>query len=140
MEKTTILLVLLTIVFWGIAPILDKAALKNASPMIGLIVRGLSIGLFMLAALVTGKNIKNMFAIPSQSMIYFIISGLLAGVLGTFTFYKALQMDYTSRIVPIVATYPLITALLSVIFLGEALSLPRIVGIILIIAGIILVK
>ena len=140
MEKTTVILVFLTIVFWGIAPILDKAALKNAGPMIGLIIRGLAIGLVMLAALLTGKNLKTLADLPTQSILLFAASGILAGIFGTFTFYKALQMDYTSRIVPLVATYPLITALLSVLFLGEALSMARVMGIVLIIAGIILVK
>jgi transporter family protein len=140
MAKESIFLVFLTIIFWGIAPILDKAALKNAAPMIGLIIRGLAIGLVMLAALLTGKNLKTISLMPSQSIIFFAVSGILAGIFGTFTFYKALQMDYTSRIVPLVATYPLITALLSVLFLGEALSMVRVIGIVLIIAGIILVK
>jgi transporter family protein len=46
----------------------------------------------------------------------------------------------TSKIVPIAAAYPLITAVLSIVVLGEQVTLQRIIGIILTIIGIILVK
>ncbi len=46
----------------------------------------------------------------------------------------------TSKIVPIAASYPLITAVLSIFVLGEQVTLQRIIGIVLTIVGIIMVK
>ena len=49
-------------------------------------------------------------------------------------------MEATSKIVPIAACYPLVTALLSVLVLKEGVTLSRVVGTALIVSGIWLVK
>ena len=134
------LLLILTVVFWGTAPIFDKAALKGGDPLLGTILRGMFIGLVMtLFGLFTGK-FRELSLMPPRSILFFFLSGLCAGTLGVFTYFKALQLGPTSRIVPLAATYPLFTALLSVIVLGESITLPRIFGIILIVVGVFLVK
>jgi bacterial/archaeal transporter family protein len=46
----------------------------------------------------------------------------------------------TSRVVPIVASYPLVTAILSVLVLREGITLQRIAGIMLAVVGIVLIK
>ena len=138
---TETLLLALTIIFWGTAPILDKAALKaGGDPFLGTILRGLFLGVMMtVTALLFGK-VKPLFAMPGKAVWYFVISGFLAGGLGVFTYFKALQMGPTSKIVPLAAIYPLVTAILSVMYLNETLTIARASGIVLIIAGIYLVK
>lgn len=132
--------VALTVLFWGIAPIFDKAALKNGDPYLGIIIRGLAIGLSMLVVMLIGSKAKDISILPAKTIAYFAVSGLFAGILGTLTFYKALQSGATSQIVPLAATYPLVTALLSVALLGETVTAARIAGTVLIVGGIWLVK
>ena len=134
------MMLILTVVLWGIAPIFDKAGLQGTSPFVGAIFRNASVGVIMIAvALFSGKT-KEIVSMDGRSMTYFILSSICAGALGVFTYYKALQSAPTSKIVPLASTYPLITALLSVAFLGESVTLTRFFGIILIICGILLVK
>jgi transporter family protein len=57
-----------------------------------------------------------------------------------WTYYTALKLEATSRIVPIAASYPLVTAILSALILGEGLTVPRLIGTGLIVSGIWLVK
>jgi transporter family protein len=64
----------------------------------------------------------------------------MAGILGMWTYYMALKMEATSKVVPIAACYPLVTAFLSVLILNEGLSVSRVIGTALIVAGIWLVK
>jgi transporter family protein len=135
----TILLVL-TVIFWGIAPIFDKIALSNSSPFLGNLSRSITITFVLLAITFLGGKTKEFLQIDFRSFIYFALSGIFAGCLGVFTYYKALQISQTSKIVPLAATYPLVTALLSVIFLREQLTFSRILGTLLIIVGIWLVK
>jgi bacterial/archaeal transporter family protein len=134
-------LIFLTVIFWGAAPIFDKAALKaGGDPLLGTIVRGFFLGFAMLfTALLAGK-VKPLLNMPGRAVVFFVISALLAGALGVFTYFKALQSGATSKIVPLASTYPLITAALSALFLGESLTLARIAGIALIATGIFLVK
>jgi transporter family protein len=56
------------------------------------------------------------------------------------TYFYALQAAPASRAVPIAASYPLVAALLGIAFLGESLTLSKLAGTVLIIAGVWLVK
>jgi len=135
-----VILLLLTSFFWGLAPIFDKLAIDRANPFVGTTVRTVIVALMLLMAVViTGKS-KEMFEMDGRALFYFTLSGLVAGCIGVYTYYAALKMGETSRIVPLAATYPLVTAVLSVIFLKESVSLERIIGIILIVTGIWFVK
>ena len=64
----------------------------------------------------------------------------MAGLIGMLTYFFALKKGATSQIVPIAATYPLVTALLSVIILSEHVTVLRLVGTVLIVLGIWLVQ
>jgi transporter family protein len=75
-----------------------------------------------------------------KSIIIFGTSGMMAGLLGMWTYYEALKMEATSKIVPIAACYPLVTAFLSFLILKEGVTLPRVIGTALIVGGIWLVK
>jgi len=56
------------------------------------------------------------------------------------TYFGALKLGATTKIIPISATYPLVTALLGILILGEQATLLRILGAGLIIGGVWLVK
>jgi len=131
---------LLTILFWGTTPVVEKSALNNTSPFIGLTIRSTVVVIILwIATLITGK-LNILFKSDTKTIILFSLSGILASLLGMLTYYSALKLDLSSRVVPLAATYPLISALWAYIFLGEQLTLPRIIGTILIITGILLVK
>lgn len=132
--------IILTAFLWGIAPIFDKMALKNSMPFAGLVVRSVIVTVLLIIFTFISGKFKEVINIDVKSVIYYTLSGLTAGCIGVFTYYKALQISPTSKIVPLAATYPFVTAVLSLLFLGEHLTLTRFIGIILIIAGIMLVK
>ena len=67
-------------------------------------------------------------------------SGLIAGVLGMFTYFSLLKGGEASKIVPLTAAYPLVTALLSLVILGEKLSPLRLLGIFFTILGLIILQ
>jgi transporter family protein len=52
----------------------------------------------------------------------------------------ALRHADASRVAPITATYPLVTVILSVLLLGEALTRQRVIGVVCIVAGVVLVS
>ncbi|MBU2567247.1 MAG: EamA family transporter [Elusimicrobia bacterium] len=141
MSSTVIMLLVVTSILWGVAPIFDKMALSSGiTPFQGTAVRNMIIAvILMISALLTGKA-TSLFLISPRSLIFLAASGIVAGCLGVFTFYKALQLSETSRIVPLAATYPLVTAILSIVFLKETLTWERFLGTILIIIGIWFVK
>jgi transporter family protein len=78
--------------------------------------------------------------VDGKSLLLFSMSGLMAGLLGMWTYFTVLKMEATSKIVPIAASYPLVTAVLSFFIPKEGLTLPRVIGTVLIVVGIWFVK
>ncbi|MCX8118014.1 MAG: EamA family transporter [Desulfobacterota bacterium] len=135
-----ILLLAVTTLLWGATPILEKMGLTKVDPLVGVTLRSsiVTAGLLFLTV-VMGKG-KDLISVDGKSLLLFGASGLMAGLFGMWTYYMALKLEPTSKIVPIAASYPLITALLSVLVLNEGLSLPRVIGTALIVSGLWLVK
>jgi transporter family protein len=133
-------LLIATTLLWGSTPILEKTGLAKVDPLIGVTVRSAIVtgGLFLLTFLL-GKG-KALIELDGRSILLFGASGMMAGLLGMWTYYGALKMEATSKIVPIAACYPLVTALLSVLVLKEGVTVQRVVGTALIVSGIWLVK
>ena len=135
-----ILLLITTTLLWGATPILEKIGVTKVDPLIGVTIRSaiVTAGLFLLTFLL-GKG-RALIELDGKSVLLFGASGMMAGLLGMWTYYAALKMEATSKIVPIAACYPLVTALLSVLVLKEGVTLHRIIGTALIVSGVWLVK
>jgi transporter family protein len=135
-----IFLLIVTALLWGITPIIEKIGLAKVDPLVGVTIRSaiVTAGLFILTFLL-GKG-NALAQLDGKSILIFGASGMMAGLLGMWTYYTALKMEATSKIVPIAACYPLVTALLSVLILKEGVTLPRVIGTALIVTGIWLVK
>ena len=135
-----VVLLILTAILWGSSPILEKTGLRNTSPLIALTIRSVGVAVILLIMLSCMGKLKELFSVEGKTVILFTISGIMAGLLGMWTYFGALKAGATSKIVPIAASYPLITVLLSILILKEGVTLVRLLGTLLIIAGIWLVK
>ena len=131
-----ILLLIITALLWGFTPIIEKIGLTKVDPLIGVTIRSAigTVGLFILTFLL-GKG-RALMEVDGKSFLLFGTSGMMAGLVGMWTYYTALKMEATSKIVPIAASYPLVTALLSILILREEVTLPRVIGTALIVIGI----
>ena len=107
-------LLIITVLLWGTTPIIEKTGLTKVDPLIGVTIRStiVTAGLFALTLLL-GKG-RAFYGVDGKSFLIFGASGIMAGLLGMWTYYAALKMGATSKVVPIAACYPLVTACLSV--------------------------
>ena len=135
-----ILLLIVTALLWGTTPIIEKIGLAKVDPLIGVTVRSaiVTAGLLILTFLL-GKG-KSLMEVDGKSFLIFGASGVMAGLLGMWTYYTVLKAEPTSKIVPIAACYPLVTVLLSALILKEGVTISRLIGTVLIVSGIWLVK
>jgi transporter family protein len=135
-----VFLLIATTLLWGSTPILEKIGLAKVDPLIGVTVRSaiVTAGLFLIIFLM-GKG-RELIELDGKSVLLFGASGVIAGLLGMWTYYGALKLEATSKIVPIAACYPLVTALLSILVLKEGVTFQRVIGTMLIVSGIWLVK
>jgi transporter family protein len=135
-----LLLVVTAALLWGATPILEKIGLTKVDPLAGITIRStIATAILLILTLLLGRG-RALIEVDGKGFLLFGASGLLAGALGMWAYYAALKMEATSKIVPISASYPLVTALLSVLILREGVTLPRVIGTALIVVGIWFVK
>ena len=85
-------------------------------------------------------NISSIGKMGIKSIFFLVLSGILAGFVAQLVFYKALKTGEISRVIPITSCYPLFTFILGWIFLGEEVTLSKVMGMLLILGGIFLLK
>jgi len=132
------LFALLTAICWGVGGYFEKKGLVlgNLSPQMGITIRTIS-ALIILGA-VSFPQWKTLPQAGSKAILYMVIGGgVVAGAVGMLCFYTALKGAPLNRVMPIAFTSPLFGALMGVIFSGEPLTFKTIIGIVLTIAGII---
>ena len=137
----TLIYLMLTIILWGLGPIFDKIVLKYISPNLAFYIRLAVMVVFFLIILLSKFNTltHQMKNIPYQVYIYTFLS-VLTAMAGVFTYLNAMKGEEASRIVPLSSTYPLITLLLAVIFMGEKFTLVKLLGTIFIAYGVYLIS
>ncbi len=134
MDKKVLILWLLTIFFWGISPIIEKLGLKEVDPLLALFVRTLAslVAIFLVLLVISpdlsSLNLKNVGILS--------LSGIIGGFLGMFTYFSLLKSKNASQVVPLTSTYPLVATLLAVLILKEKLTLLKLLGTLLVVAGI----
>ncbi len=93
----------------------------------------------LLAAIFSGKLVL-VAQVPTQSIMLLAADGLLAGLIDQFAIYWGLRLNETSRVVPFTSAYPIVTVLLARLYLGEHLTTGKMLGALLIVAGLFLVR
>ncbi|MBI5967451.1 MAG: EamA family transporter, partial [Deltaproteobacteria bacterium] len=120
--------------------IFDKLALGKASPFAGLMVRQFILSSILFLLGISSGRLGSLLALEGRSVLFFGLSGICGGAAGLWTYYHALRLGGASLVVPITATYPLITAVLSWLILQESFTVTRLIGTVLIVLGVWLVK
>lgn len=134
------LLAIITMVFWGAAPIFGKIGLAKINPYIALAIRSFIIAIIMLIIISVRGDFRELIKVDLKSIAFIGLEGIFASLIGHFAYYYALKLGETSKIVPITSAFPLITVLIALIFLSERITVFKGSGVILIIAGIILLR
>ncbi len=140
MSGKAVTLWLLTLLFWGSSPLLEKLALKAVSPLLALTIRTSVAALALILAVLFSGAAAEISAVTARDVFILAASGILAGFLGMFTYFSLLKTGEASRIVPLTAAYPLVTALLALVLLREHLTPLRLFGILLTISGLIILQ
>ena len=132
-------MVLLCLLFWGAWGIFDKKALSQtapvgqlvavycASPLLALILVG------VLTIWVPGWHLTG-------HTLFYALLGSISYFVATIGYLVAMTKGEASLILGVTASYPLIAQVLAFLMLGEELNLVRLVGCVVMIAGIIVIS
>ncbi len=132
---------ILAALIWGVAPIVEKAGLAEISPIPGVFIRSMAVFIGGLVIAVFSPGVfKALAGYSMKSMLLICAGGLCASIIGSIFFYHALKSGEASKVVPIGASFPLVSFILGVIFLNEGVTVAKVAGMALVIAGIYLLK
>ena len=125
---------ILSVLFASLTSILGKIGIENIDSNLGTAIRTIVV-LIMAWGIVFGqkkqKQIKN---IDKTSWVFLILSGLATGA-SWLCYYRALQDGPASIVVPIDKLSIVVTVAFSFIFLREKLNVKSFIGLLLIVAG-----
>lgn len=130
------LLAIIGMICWGIAPIFVKLGLQGINPLVGLAIRTVfTAGLISFWMIADGSitQIKN---ISLHTVLILALEALFATLIGDFAYFAAIKKGSVSVVTIIMSSSPLVTLLCSIIFFGEKITMMRLLGSGLIIAGI----
>ena len=121
---------------WGIWGFAGKAAARTLPTQAILPLSTLGAVLAFPVYLYLFRNYLR-FSLHDADCIFALLAGI-SGAVGALFYYFSLSRGEASRVVVITATYPVVTVILAYFFLQEPLTIRKAVGVLLALAGIIL--
>jgi len=125
---------LLAAVFAALTALFAKIGLKDINSDLATAIRTVVILVIAWGVAFFRGETRGMTFIPRDGLLFLVLSGVATGLSWLF-YFKALQLGKVSQVAPIDKLSLALVIILSVLFLGEALTWKMAVGGLLIIAG-----
>lgn len=125
---------LLSALFASLTAIFAKIGITGVNSNLATAIRTIIILMVAWGIVLAKGEEKGITSLSKQNIIFLIISGLATGLSWIF-YFKALQIGKVSQVAPVDKLSVALTIILSVLFLGEALTIKTVMGALLIIAG-----
>ncbi|GGG13339.1 EamA family transporter [Paenibacillus abyssi] len=127
--------IILTVTFiWGINGLIDRQALTTGHPLEVNFITTVTMLVVAFIYLLSAKLAGIPFHFHKNTVIFAMTNGILVPT-AYVVFLYALSRGALTTVVTITATYPLITFILAVIFMNEAISINKLTGMALIVIG-----
>ena len=120
--------------FAGITAILAKIGIKNTDSNLATAIRTIVILLFSWLMVFIVGSFNTITELSSKTIIFLILSGIATG-LSWLCYFKALQLGNVNKVTPIDKSSTILTMILAMIFLGESITILKVISIILIGVG-----
>jgi transporter family protein len=125
---------LLSALFASLTAIFAKVGITNVNSNLATAIRTIIILMVAWGIVLARGEAKGLATLSKHNLIFLIISGVATGLSWIF-YFKALQIGKVSQVAPVDKLSVALTIILSVLFLGEALTIKTAIGALLIIAG-----
>jgi transporter family protein len=133
-EKTWWFFALLSAFFAALTTIFAKVGVENVDSNLATAIR--TVVILAIAWGIVGANgqFQDLFTISSKALLFLVLSGVATG-LSWLCYFKALQIGNASLVAPVDKSGLILVLLLSVLFLGEPLTLKVVAGMMLVLTG-----
>ncbi|MDN4595351.1 EamA family transporter [Polycladomyces subterraneus] len=129
---------LLAALSFGIAPVFEKLGLARTDPTLALFVRASVTTVLVTSFLVTSGKAHLFRSTDVHSLVFVVLGGIFGVLFAQFFYFKALQYGEIGRVMPIVGGFPVIAYFFSIFVFGESVTLTKLMGIVLVVAGVLL--
>lgn len=120
--------------FAGITAVLAKCGVENVDSDVATALRTIVVLIFSwIMVFVTGRN-TGISSVSVKTWIFLVLSGMATGA-SWLCYFKALQQGDINKIAPIDKSSVIITMIIAIIFLNEALTVLKAISIVLIAVG-----
>ena len=117
--------------FAGITAILAKIGIKNTDSNLATAIRTIVILIFSWLMVLIVGSFHTITELTTKTVIFLILSGIATG-LSWLCYFKALQLGNVNKVTPIDKSSTILTMVLAMIFLGEKVTVLKIIPIVLI--------
>lgn len=129
------ILLIICIIFWGISSFFDKMSLKYFSALQLKLLSAIFAIILIFLIYLFNYNESKIIYLNKLGLLYVFFS-VVFGMIGALCLLFVLKnSNNTGSIIFFVNTYPVITTILSFLFLKEELSMFKLLGILIIILG-----
>ncbi len=125
---------LLSAFFASLTAIFAKIGITNVNSNLATAIRTIVILIIAWGIVLARGETKGLMTLTNKNIIFLVISGVATGLSWVF-YFKALQLGKVSQVAPVDKLSVALTIVLSVIFLGEALTVKTAIGALFIIIG-----
>lgn len=125
---------LLSALFASLTAIFAKIGITGVNSNLATAIRTIIILMVAWGIVLARGEAKGISTLSKQNLIFLFVSGIATGLSWIF-YFKALQIGKVSQVAPVDKLSVALTIVLSVLFLGEALTVKTAIGAVLIIAG-----
>ncbi|HEX3030639.1 MAG TPA: EamA family transporter [Bacillota bacterium] len=123
---------------WGVAPLFVKLGLQSINPLVGLAIRTTFTIIIIFSWMLMDGSFLKLKYVSSSALLLLAIEAVLATLVGDLAYFAAIKRGEVSLVTIIMACSPLITIACSILFLGEQVTVARMIGAGLIIVGIVM--
>ncbi|MCV9927078.1 EamA family transporter [Flavobacterium sp. LS1R49] len=129
---------ILSAIFAALTAIFAKVGIANVNSNLATAIRTVVVLIMIWSIVLFRSEAKGLLTLSKQNILFLVISGVATGLSWMF-YFKALKMADVTQVAPIDKLSLALTIILSVIFLGESLTLKTAIGALLIIGGTIVI-
>lgn len=134
-----ILLSLIGMICWGIAPVFAKIGLKNIDPFTGLVLRSFITSGIIALYTSSGHPIVKFKDITIYGLLFIGLEAIFSTLVGDIAYYAAIKKGNVSLVTMIMSASPVVTLITAMYLLGEQITITKIIGALLVILGIVLI-
>ena len=125
---------LLSAIFAAAVAILGKIGLKNVDSTLATTIRAVVMAIFLLGAAAVLQKFSLLKTVGNQTLTFIIFSGV-AGALSWLFYFLALKYGPATGVVALDRLSVVFVVILAAMFLGEALTLKSVSGLVLLVLG-----